>query len=470
MRGVTARRLPVLLALGLAALIAGAGLAALTAGRGSGPGAGAGSPSPVAAMPSTASRESPSPSLVPGPSTATAPSAGPSVSPSASPSGTGTPPSVSPPGDVPPHDPAKFGFAAKGMSGEVMAFATIPQMAYVRDTMDFSAVSTLVFFSLQAGADGALQHDSRWRAWRAPTFDAVLDRAHAAGTKVVVSVTRFSWSPAETAVTTALLSSPARREKLALQIAAEVVRRGVDGVNVDLEPVPVGQKAAFTSFVRRLRVALDAAAPGLQLTVAITGYYSSYDVRGLVAPGAADAIYLMGYPYAGWWSKIAGSTAPLGGAGYTVAATITKLRADGVPADRLIVGVPYYGHLWPTASGLINARTTGQGSDIPLSEALPILTRVTPRWDPVQSVTWAAWRENGTWVQLYVDEARALAAKWARFRSLGLLGTGMWTIGFEGVPGVANDALRAAWLAEPLATGGGPGRAGAGLPPAGRRL
>jgi hypothetical protein len=64
-------------------------------------------------------------------------------------------------------------------------------------------------------------------------------------------------------------------------------------------------------------------------------------------------------------------------------------------------------------------------------------------------VAWAAWRENGTWVQLYVDDPRALAAKWRRFHELGLLGTGMWTIGFEGVPGAANDALREAWLTGP---------------------
>jgi spore germination protein YaaH len=349
----------------------------------------------------------------------------------------------------PAHDPLKFGFAAKGMRGEVMAFATIPELAYARDTLDFSAVSTLVFFSLQAGADGALLHDSRWRAWNGPVFDAVRDRAHAAGTRVVMAVSRFSWSPDETAVTSALLGSSAHQQRLAREIAAEVVRRQVDGVNVDLEPVPVGQAAAFTAFVRRLRSALDAAGPGLQLTVAITGYYSSYDVRGLVAPGAADAIYLMGYHYAGWWSKRAGSNAPLGGAGYDVADTIAKLRTDGVPAAQLIVGVPYYGHLWPTSTGALNAPTVGQGSDIPLANGLAILATVASHWDPVQRVTWAAWRENGTWVQLYLDDPRALAAKWDRFRTLGLLGTGMWTIGFEGTPGVANAALREAWLTGP---------------------
>jgi hypothetical protein len=460
MRAPTARPLLVLVPLGLAALLVGVGVAALTAPSAQAPGPSVGSPSPVAAIQSAAPAST-LPSLSPSASPSTpvgAPTPStqvgtptPSATATPTPAGPGASPVASPPGPVavPPHDPVKFGFAAKGMRGEVMAFATIPELAYARDTLDFSAVSTLVFFSLQAGADGALLHDSRWRAWNGSVFDAVRDRAHAAGTRVVVAVSRFSWSPDETAVTSALLGSSAHQQRLAREIAAEVIRRGVDGVNVDLEPVPVGQAGAFTSFVRRLRSALDAAGPGLQLTVAITGYYSSYDVRGLVAPGAADAIYLMGYHYAGWWSKRAGSNAPLGGAGYDVADTIAKLRTDGVPAERLIVGVPYYGHLWPTVTGGLNAPTVGQGSDIQLANGLSILATVASHWDPVQRVTWAAWRENGTWVQLYLDGPRALAAKWDRFRTLGLLGTGMWTIGFEGTPGVANAALREAWLTSP---------------------
>ena len=451
MRVPTARTLRVLVPLGLAAMLVGVGVAALTAPPVQAPAPFAGSPSPVAAVrsaePATAI-PSPAPGASPSPPPQTPTPSAPSTP---TPAGPGASPAASPPGPVavPAHDPVKFGFAAKGMHGEVMAFATIPELSYARDTLDFSAVSTLVFFSLQAGADGALLHDSRWRAWNGPIFDAVRDRAHAAGTRVVMAVSRFSWSPEETTVTSVLLGSSAHQQRLAREIAAEVVRRQVDGVNVDLEPVPLGQAGAFTSFVRRLRSALDAAGPGLQLTVAITGYYSSYDVRGLVAPGAADAIYLMGYHYAGWWSKRAGSNAPLGGAGYDVADTIAKLRADGVLAEQLIVGVPYYGHLWPTSTGALNAPTIGQGSDIQLANGLAILATVSSHWDPVQRVTWAAWRENGTWMQLYVDDPRALAAKWDHFRALGLLGTGMWTIGFEGTPGAANAALRKAWLTGP---------------------
>jgi spore germination protein YaaH len=42
----------------------------------------------------------------------------------------------------------------------------------------------------------------------------------------------------------------------------------VDGVNVDLEPVPNGQKARFTLLMKEMRAALDAVRPGLELTFA----------------------------------------------------------------------------------------------------------------------------------------------------------------------------------------------------------
>ena len=147
-----------------------------------------------------------------------------------------------------------------------------------------------------------------------------------------------------------------------------MVRRGVDGVNVDFEPIPRGQKGNFTDLVRRIRAELDARGPGYQLTFDVVGHFESYDVGGALAPGGADAVYLMGYHYAGTFSTIAHGTAPLGGRRYSVADAIRALRRVARPSQ-LIVGVPYYGHLWPTASGALNARTTGRGYDVLYSSA-----------------------------------------------------------------------------------------------------
>jgi spore germination protein YaaH len=385
---------------------------------------------------------------LPGPASALPPTpapGGPSIAPSADPAASATP---SPP---PGGDPAPFAFARKGLRGEVFAFVTTTQVDDAVESLDFAATSTIVFFSLQAGANGSIQAGSTLRAWNAASVDRLIERAHATGTRVVFAISRFSWSPTQTANSVKLLDSPAARARLATAVADEVVRRGVDGVNVDFEPIPTGRKDAFTDLVRRIRAELDLRRPGLQLTFDVVGHFESYDVGAALRPGGADAVYLMGYHYAGSFSSVAHGTAPLGGPRYSVSDAIRGLRKVARP-EQILVGVPYYGHLWPTTSGALHARTTGGGSDVPFAQARRIGARHGVRFDPVEAVEWSAWRGRTCatcplhWWQLYYDDARSLATKWAELRRQGLLGTGFWTFGFQGDSGELPAALRKAWL------------------------
>jgi len=349
------------------------------------------------------------------------------------------------------YDPAKFGFAAKGLRGEVMAFVTTSQVDDALRDLDFAMTSTISFFSLEATSTGAIHQDGRWRIWNSANVDRLIERAHAAGTKVVISLARFSWSAAQRKVSTTLLASADARARLATDFADEVVRRGVDGINVDFEPIPIGQKANFTDLVRRLRLALDARGPGYQLTFDVVGHFESYDVGGLLLPGGADAVYLMGYHYAGTFSTIAHGTAPLGGPRYDVGDAIRGLRKVARPRQ-LIVGVPYYGHLWPTKSGALNARTTAGGYDVTYDKARTIAAARGSSFDTVEQVSRVVWRGRACstcpiqWFQMYYDDARSLGVKWAEFRRQGLLGTGIWTSAFEGPSGDLNVALRNVWL------------------------
>jgi spore germination protein YaaH len=333
----------------------------------------------------------------------------------------------------------------------VFAFVTIDQVADATAGLDWGATSTVVFFSLAAAGNGHLVRDSRWRVWTSARTDALIARAHETGTLVVFSLSRFSWSPSQTAISTELLASSAARQHLAEAVADEVVRRGIDGVNVDFEPIPRGQKAHFTDLVRRMRAELDERGPGYQLTFDVLGHFESYDVGGALEAGA-DAVYLMGYHYAGTFSTVAHATAPLGGSRYSVGDAIAGLRKAARP-DQIVVGVPYYGHIWPTASGALNARTTGDGGDVPYREAREVARGHPPAYDPAEAVEWSAWRVRDCascplhWVQLYFDDARSLRAKWREYQRQELRGTGFWTWGFQGDSGDLAGAVRATWLA-----------------------
>jgi spore germination protein YaaH len=349
------------------------------------------------------------------------------------------------------YDPAKFGFAAKGLRGEVMAFVTTSQVDDALRDLDFAMTSTIAFFSLEAASSGAIRHDGRWTIWNSAPVDRLIERAHAVGTKVVISLARFSWSGSQRTVSTRLLGSATARARLANDFADEVVRRGVDGINVDFEPIPIGQKANFTDLVRRVRAELDRRGPGYQLTFDVVGHFESYDVGALLQPGGADAVYLMGYHYAGTFSTIAHGTAPFGGPRYDVSDAIRGLRKVAKP-HQLIVGVPYYGHLWPTRSSALNARTVAGGYDVRYEDAREIARRRGGTYDAVEEVSRVVWRGRACatcprqWFQLYYDDARSLGVKWTAFLRQGLLGTGIWTSAFEGPSGDLNAALRSVWL------------------------
>jgi Glycosyl hydrolases family 18 len=404
------------------------------------------SPTPVVSPPTATSAE-PSGGLG-GPSASVAPVASSSAQPSVAPSA--SPPVVAP-GAA---DPAKFGFRAKGLSGEVMAFVTTSQLDYGVETLDVDVVSTIAFFSLEAGADGHLKHDTRWKRWNSAVVDRLIARAHGSGTKVVISLARFAWSPGQTKVARDVLSHADRRQRLATEVAGEVARRGVDGVNIDFEPIPIGQKANFTDFVHRTRAALDAIRPGYQLTFDVTGHHDSYDVRGALRPGGADAVYLMGYHYAGTWSKIAGSTSPLTGPRYDLSDTIRSLLRQARP-EQLIVGLPYYGHVWPTATDRVHSKTVGPGHDVQYYRAKAVAARLGSRWDPVEQTRWVLFRDRAcgtckvTWFQLYFDDARSIAAKYALIKRRHLLGTGIWTSAFEGGAQELTHAIHDAFTAPP---------------------
>ncbi len=333
-----------------------------------------------------------------------------------------------------------------------MAFVTTSQVDDALARLDLSTVSTIAFFSLEASDTGAIRHDGRWTIWTSAATDELLARAHAAGTKVVISLARFSWSPGQTRTSAALLSRAANRGRLAAQIADEVVRRGVDGVNVDFEPIPAGMKGDFTDLIRRIRLALDARGPGYQLTFDVVGHFESYDVAAALRAGA-DAVYLMGYHFAGTFSTVAHATAPLDGPRYAVKDAVRLLMKVARP-DQIIVGVPYYGHLWPTATGALNARTTGPGFDVTYATARAIARAHGTSYDAAEAVERAAWQERSCaacrphWLQLYFDDARSLKAKWRAFQHDKLLGTGIWTTAFEGPSGDLAAALRSAWLVE----------------------
>ena len=236
----------------------------------------------------------------------------------------------------------------------------------------------------------------------------------------------------------ALLGSTTGRSNLVAAIVKAVGDRAADGVNLDFEPVSTSLRDQYTSFVRQLKAGLVAGKVGSYLTVdtmaGAATWSTGYDVGGLTASGAADALFAMGYDYSWSGSARAGGVAPMDSP-YMLdvnesAGDYLRLAAG----SRIIWGVPYYGRTWQTTSGDLNALTrsgaSGASKAYYYTAARDKATQVGRLWDSFGKGPWFKYWDvaAGTWVEGYYDDATSLAYKYDMVNQRGLAGTGMWTL------------------------------------------
>ena len=342
--------------------------------------------------------------------------------------------------------------STSGLRREIFGFLPYWQVNSSTLRLDYSKISTIAYFGVGADATGNLMKKNAdgtttvgWSGWTSSKLTSIISTAHANHTRVVLTVQSFGWNTSGLARQKALLGDASNRLNLAIQIAAAVRDRGADGVNLDFEPLAAGYETHFTALVKTVRLQLNKIHAGYQLTFDTTGSIGNYPIENATASGAADAIFIMGYDYRGSSSSPVGSVAPLDRAGYGIRDTVAAYAAR-VPASKLILGVPYYGRAWSTATDQLNASNTsnakyGASTAVIYSTAADYLAQYGRKYDPLEGVAWTAYqRENCTttygcvtsWRQLYVDDSAALQAKYDVVNAYGLRGAGIWALGYDG--------------------------------------
>ena len=255
--------------------------------------------------------------------------------------------------------------------------------------------------------------------------------------QTLLSVGGYTWS----AGFAAPASSAEGRATFATSCVDLMLEHGFDGLDIDWEYPGGGGEAAgtpadtanFTLLLAALRAELDARGPGHPLTVAVgagAGLRAHYDVPGIVA--SVDWINVMTYDFHGPWDATTGFNAPMD----EVTAAVQGWLDAGVSRDRLVVGVPFYGHVFggvgATNDGLGQA-TTGAGPGTWAAGtvdyydvAANYTTRLERHWSETAQVPWLYDAAAGTMISY--DDAESLAAKAALIDAQGLGGVMIWDL------------------------------------------
>ncbi len=323
-------------------------------------------------------------------------------------------------------------------------------------------VSSLELFSIGAGEDGGLlTKQTGYRRISGPLGAQIIREAHARGQRVELVFTSFGFDRNDRLFGRTGLFGRADRgarsdatggngletagatagwRRTARELLAMAHRIGVDGINVDVELIGGDAFEGYTTFLAALRAGLDAASPHEQLSVATMASNAGADLAVAAIAAGVDRVFLMGYDYH-WSGSDPGGSAPidrLDGTS-TLQTSIATYLANGVPAERIVLGLPLFGMSWPVSSADRYATRVGKGSNwIPaLHTSLLERPGVAPSLDLVEqteflSIPSAA---GGGWRAIFYDSPRTLRPKLLLAREARFAGAGFWAIGYErGLP------------------------------------
>ncbi len=242
-------------------------------------------------------------------------------------------------------------------------------------------------------------------------------------------------------------ASPASRERFAQSCLDLILELGLNGVDLDWEyPVSGGaagvthrpqDKQNFTLLLKAIREKLDRQSrqdgKRYRLTIAGgagTGYLNCIEPKAVSE--LVDHIFLMAYDFSGPWDSRTGHNAPLDGAD----AAITAWIQQGVPAEKLVLGIPLYGYIFQGASGLNQPFSSAKSVsyDVLKRDYLPVLQK---KQDAAAQVPYL----TGGGQFITYDDPESAAAKGALARKRGLGGVGFWELSQDRAGELVQAAL-----------------------------
>ena len=221
------------------------------------------------------------------------------------------------------------------------------------DYIRYDLLTTIAFFGVSYRSDGSLDTSRPgYKAYQNGFATDIITRAHAAGVRTVITFQGFTLSRND-----AFLANPVARATFVQQAVALMTARGADGANLDIEGLDNQYFPAFGQLGAELKAAALAVNPNAQISVATNANVSGARMAAAALAAGVDRAFLMGYNYRVAASSPVGSIDPIVRAdgGLSLTASLDLYAQYGVPLDRVILGVGYYGRTWPTVGPELHA-------------------------------------------------------------------------------------------------------------------
>lgn len=226
--------------------------------------------------------------------------------------------------------------------------------------------------------------------------------------------------------TSKFLNNASARAACVEMMKGFITKYGLDGINLDFENMYQSDRDMYTQFVKEMAQMCHSV--GAVLSVDVTKYeptsstYSlCYDRAGIAK--YADYVALMAYDQNGTWSKTAGSVADLI---WTENALIKTL--EEVPAEKLLLGIPFYARIWETVNGKV-VKTSAVGMSTVANKIAENNAQIV--YDEYTGQNYAEWTSGESVFKVWIEDKTSIKARLELVDYYNLAGVASWSKTFE---------------------------------------
>lgn len=209
------------------------------------------------------------------------------------------------------------------------------------------------------------------------------------------------------------------------QMREMIIKYKLDGINMDFENILPSDKDAYTALVAKMYKVTQEL--GAVLSVDVTKYEPTggpwslgYD-RAALAENS-DYIMLMAYDQNGTFSSKAGSVGDMPWVENSILLTLKE-----VPAEKLILGVPFYTRLWQSQNGKV-IKSSAIGFDTAMNRVREAGAEIL--YDERTGQNYATWVKDGVTFEIWLEDETSMKNRINLIKKYNLAGLASWSKGF----------------------------------------
>ncbi|HOX96514.1 MAG TPA: glycosyl hydrolase family 18 protein [Candidatus Woesebacteria bacterium] len=322
------------------------------------------------------------------------------------------------------------------------------------DTLNIQNLTHFAYFAIDLNADGSInkkinsvETEPGWNKLKSKDTSKLLYQSRLLGQKTIITITAMDPDTIE-----GILQNSDTRSTAINSIMSVYNSYKFDDINIDFEYVSAGNfeiRANYVQFIKDLRSACTTVKSYCQIDIDVFGSVAEkprlWDLKSLEP--FVDKFIVMSYDYYRTTSTQAGPIAPISGKCSTIITQncleediISHISALSkiIPSEKIILGIPFYGYEWQTASSDFLANTySGTGRLASYQRILTLfqnadISSISAKWSDTTLSPYLVYEKDGDTYQVHFENSQSLEQKIKLVKSANLGGIAIWALGYEG--------------------------------------